>query len=55
MSIVHVYPTKGRLHNTQGGGCWCEPEIIDSGLDSDLKPARVFVHSGDWCDKFKVK
>lgn len=47
MAIVHVYPVsdRKRRHLTNGGGCWCEPDVLDVGLDSDGKPARVFVHT----------
>lgn len=46
MAIVHVYPVKNqkKAHRVNGGGCWCEPEVLDVGLDADGKPARVFVH-----------
>ena len=46
MSLVHVYPVSEELeHNSKSGiDCWCEPEIIDCGLDSSGNPARVFVH-----------
>lgn len=47
MALVHVVPREDEIeHNTDGGGaaCWCEPKILDFGLDSEGQPARVFVH-----------
>ena len=43
MAKVHVYPV-GMNHVTGPGGCWCEPKILDLGLDMGGEPARVFVH-----------
>lgn len=48
MSKVHVYKKSDkRKHNTDGGGCWCEPFVRNEGLDGNGEPARVFVHSSD--------
>lgn len=45
MSIVHVYPLKDREpHVVDAGGCWCEPEVEDHGVDAEGTPARVMVH-----------
>lgn len=47
VSRVHVYPvSEAFLHYTFGGGadCYCEPEIINLGVDDAGKPARVFTH-----------
>lgn len=47
MSKVHVYPvSEAFLHYTFGGGadCFCEPFIMDLGLDVEGRPARVFTH-----------
>lgn len=47
MSLVHVYPIKEKKrHSADIGGCWCEPYVLNEGLDEDGRPARVFVHSG---------
>jgi hypothetical protein len=47
MSKVHVYPIHSeRPHETDGGGCWCEPRIENLGVDNAGQPARVFVHQG---------
>ncbi len=35
---VHIYPTYGREHDLEGGGCWCKPEIFASG------GSAVFIH-----------
>jgi len=46
MSFVHVYQkVEGIAHETEkGGDCWCEPKVLDIGVDKDGNPARVFVH-----------
>ena len=44
MSLVHVYKVE-EFHNTEKGcDCWCEPKVLDVGMDSSGNPARVFVH-----------
>jgi len=43
--IVHVYPEKDvEAHVTEAGGCWCEPRVVDEGMDGEGNPARVMVH-----------
>ncbi len=36
--VLHVYPTYGREHVTDGRLCWCDPEVevVDGG--------RVIIH-----------
>lgn len=46
MSIAHVIPVNDlREHvDTNGADCWCEPKILDKGIDDAGFPARVIVH-----------
>ena len=47
MALVHVFPHQDTIeHNTDQGAsaCWCEPRIMDLGVDSAGQPARVFIH-----------
>ena len=46
MSLTHVYPEGSKHKIDHGGDCWCEPRILDFGLDSNGKPAKVFIHEG---------
>lgn len=47
MSLVHVYPVHDvRRHRLEEGAhCWCEPDILDEGVDRAGEPSRVIVHS----------
>lgn len=46
MAFVHVFPIGGKKHRiSKGADCWCEPRIMDLGVDKEGLPARVFVHS----------
>lgn len=46
MSIVHVVPTNDlREHNEQNADCWCEPKVLDEGVDDNEQPVRVIVHN----------
>lgn len=48
MAKVHVYKKSDeRRHETDGDGCWCEPTILNEGVDTEGNPARVFVHPSD--------
>ena len=46
MSRVNVYPAKDSIkHDLSFRGCYCEPSVMDIGVDGDGEPARVFVHN----------
>ena len=45
MSLVHVLPINDlRVHAEHGADCWCEPRVLDEGVDAAGEPARVIVH-----------
>ncbi len=45
MSRVHVCPVEEvKLHNLDSADCFCEPKILDEGLDNEGGRALIFVH-----------
>ncbi len=42
-NVHHVYPRHGREHETEGGECWCSPEVEPVIIDG-AEVGRVVIH-----------
>ena len=42
-NVHHVFPLYGREHDTEGGECWCSPEVEPVVVDG-VRVGSVVIH-----------
>jgi hypothetical protein len=45
VSIVDVTPINDLREHAESSDCWCEPKVLDVGVDAAGEPALVVVHN----------